>query len=257
MGRILAFTGKKQAGKSSGAKFVVGQVMMQQNIIQAKSFSQDKFGDLIFKMSDGALVGPLDINSKSPDFMMWCQDNLWPHVKVFSFADKLKWSVVHIFGIDESLVFGSEKDKATETHIKWDDLKKFMSTVEIGNLKKSDKHGKNLTVRELLQEFGTRVCRTMDDDCWIRGTMRSIDQLDSRYSVIDDLRFNNEAKAVKKKGGLIIRCEGGLQDEHSSEVGIDDKYVDFTVSKDKNTLDSKNLCIREFLIENSFFERAV
>lgn len=63
-----------------------------------------------------------------------------------------------------------------------------------------------MTPRAILQLLGTECLRNgFSDDVWIRSLMRRIDGVAD--VVIDDVRFQNEAAAIRSAGGLIIRVE--------------------------------------------------
>ena len=89
----------------------------------------------------------------------------------------------------------------------------------------------NMSGRSLMQIAGTEFGRNMiHPDIWVRTFFeRHLPPL----TVIDDLRFQNELDAVKAKGGLVIRIirpdSQNLDDDHSSETGINDLKVDQTI----------------------------
>ena len=140
-----------------------------------------------------------------------------------------------------------------------------------------------VTPRLLLQTIGTDIVRAINPDIWINslfsdynykakkeGFQRSVKDKDGipisfEYEVeypnwiITDVRFPNEAKAIKEKDGLVIRvnrpfyCQGCtieklvyqdcmdcavyqmeiLQKEHESEIALDD-YENFDYTIDNN-----------------------
>lgn len=88
--------------------------------------------------------------------------------------------------------------------------------------------------RFLLQTLGTEwgrntVCQTI----WIDRLMRQIDAWKSagRSVTVADVRFNDEAEAILAAGGRIWRIYrseswiGGDAAKHSSEAGIDERYI--------------------------------
>lgn len=90
-------------------------------------------------------------------------------------------------------------------------------------------------VRRLLQKFGTEAGRKIHgDDCWIDLLFRSWDNETSL--VITDCRFNNEAEAVRARGGLVVRIDRpGLEPlpgGHASEAGVSPALVDIVVFND-------------------------
>ena len=97
--------------------------------------------------------------------------------------------------------------------------------------------------RHLLQTLGTEWGRNMiADDIWVRATMRHIDNLRGVLTtgvVISDVRFDNEAVAIRSRGGVVweIRrtsssCLDGQASKHASERGVDPALVDAVIVND-------------------------
>lgn len=91
--------------------------------------------------------------------------------------------------------------------------------------------------RELLQTLGTEWGRnTIRDDIWIQAAMRKA-RLISKVC-ITDVRFDNEAEAIRREGGIVWRITRpsaflhGHAAAHSSEAGIRDEFVNETVAND-------------------------
>jgi len=85
--------------------------------------------------------------------------------------------------------------------------------------------------RTLLQTLGTEWGRDIvDADIWIKLAMREAAGL--KNAVLTDVRFANEAQAVKEAGGFVWRVVrpaavlDGLAAEHSSEAGLPDWLID-------------------------------
>jgi len=78
-----------------------------------------------------------------------------------------------------------------------------------------------ISPREMMQTLGTewgrdRISKTV----WLDSL---IHRLKNRRTVISDIRFDNEAEAIRKLGGTIIHlCRKGNEDtdDHASEAGI-------------------------------------
>ena len=87
-----------------------------------------------------------------------------------------------------------------------------------------------LTLGEMFQKVGTDCMRdNLHFDTWVLSLFSKYS--DEQNWVIDDVRFLNEAKAIKDKGGLIIRLEGDPMElrkndsrdpNHRSEIELDD-----------------------------------
>ena len=78
------------------------------------------------------------------------------------------------------------------------------------------------TNRELLQRFGTEVGRSISPTLWVDALFTSYGEDD--HWIIPDVRFPSEAKAIKDRGGIIIRVdrETFSHDNHPSETALDD-----------------------------------
>ena len=89
------------------------------------------------------------------------------------------------------------------------------------------------TNRELLQIFGTEVGRNINQDIWIEALFVSLE--DAGNYIITDLRFENEAKAIKDKlNGKLIRINReSVIMPHDSETGLDN-YNEFDIVIDNN-----------------------
>jgi len=81
-----------------------------------------------------------------------------------------------------------------------------------------------LTPRHILQYVGTEMFRNFIGDTWVRAFEReAAKELDEGYSiVVPDLRFPNEAEAIRSLGGMIIEVYDPRKptplDQHPSET---------------------------------------
>ena len=74
--------------------------------------------------------------------------------------------------------------------------------------------------RSFMQEYGTDVRRNDDADYWVKQWESNI--VGMKDVVVDDCRFLNEAEAIRRSGGIIIRLNGGVTtDTHVSEIEMD------------------------------------
>lgn len=84
------------------------------------------------------------------------------------------------------------------------------------------------TPRLLLQSIGTQWGRMMiNPNIWVLSTLRKWN--DNQNWIITDVRFPNEAEAIKERGGVLIKVERpGMKnnDPHPSENALND-YSDF------------------------------
>ncbi len=102
--------------------------------------------------------------------------------------------------------------------------------------------GFNFTYRTFLQKLGTDFARDMIiNDFWIDRMEVSLASLSKTTPiVISDIRFDNEAKLVLDKGGIIIKVDrpvSGDKDTHISEKGISSDIVQY-IFNNQGTLDS-------------------
>ena len=110
-----------------------------------------------------------------------------------SFAKSLKDAVSDIFNWNRRLLEGNTK-KSREWREQPD---KFWS----------DKMGKVVTPRWVLQYFGTEVMRGgMHDAIWVDSV---IGRYKGENTVISDTRFQNEIKTIKAHGGKILLVKRG------------------------------------------------
>ena len=120
---------------------------------------------------------------------------------VLSFATPIKRMLQALVG--KEYVFGSKKNE--ETHL-------------------------GVTGRVLLQTLGTEWGReTIDQDIWVKSMRHTLtDAMFEEYRpvIIDDLRFENEAKMVRELNGEIWHIERKnfkpANDNHISEAGVTD-----------------------------------
>lgn len=90
---------------------------------------------------------------------------------------------------------------------------------------------KKPTFRAFLQYFGSEVMRGANDNIWIDCTLSNCEE----NVIISDCRFPNEAKAVKARGGIVIkvvRPDAKAEDTHQSETRIDEIVPDYTLWND-------------------------
>lgn len=235
MTKILVLAGKKQSGKNTAANFAVGY-QITQLARQATPYLPNRFtideetGELIISPPnnpalDEQLTGEhvLNLYDTSEDTQLWLNDCVYPHVKLYAFADMLKATASSVFGIPQEWVNGTDEDKRRETHIMWRNMGAFLAPKKVAELKKSEKYDKKMTVREFLQYFGTNVCRKIYDDCWVESCFRRIEIDQPDMAIICDCRFKNEVKASKKHDARIVKLNRApfASDTHASEVDLD------------------------------------
>lgn len=133
--------------------------------------------------------------------------------KRIGFADPMKRLVADLFDVPWEWLNGTDEDKQRPTRIRWCDLPRT-----------SHYSTQPMTVRQLLQQFGTDTVRAMDPDAWVRYAMRAVGQ-ETELVVMDDVRFPNEVAAVQAAGGKVVRLtrnpNGDEVAPHDSETALD------------------------------------
>jgi len=112
-----------------------------------------------------------------------------------SFANSLKDAVACVFGWDRILLEGRTKE-AREWREQVDPWW-------------SNRLGKSITPRWVLQFWGTEVCRQgFHDDIWIASLENKMRKTTDNI-VISDVRFPNEIAAIHNVGGIVVRIKRG------------------------------------------------
>ena len=148
----------------------------------------------------------------------------WVRYSIYKFADYLKECVSAITGFPRNSL---ESKFVKDQQLEWLN---------------------NITVRELMQKFGEAGRDKIMPDFWIRCTLRNYSP--DKLMIISDVRYQNEVKAIKDLGGIIIRINrpNSPKSNHISEIDLDN-YDDWDyVIDNSGTLEDlfnkcKDLCI--------------
>lgn len=98
-----------------------------------------------------------------------------------------------------------------------------------------------MSVRDLLQKLGTEAMRNgLHENVWVNALFA--DYTEDKQWVITDVRFPNEFKAIKEKGGIVIRVNRPghgnsmkeLAEAHPSEIALDGHDFDYVIENDGN-----------------------
>jgi energy-coupling factor transporter ATP-binding protein EcfA2 len=94
----------------------------------------------------------------------------------------------------------------------------------------------DMTVRELLQKFGTEFIReTVHPNLWIESTLLGYT---NQNWIISDVRFINESDAIRSRGGIIVRTNRITKhDTHPSENEIDFIIPDYDIDNNGSFFD--------------------
>jgi len=116
-----------------------------------------------------------------------------------SFAATLKDACAAVFGWDRVMLEGRTKSSREwrEQPDEW----------------WSERLGREITPRYILQYWGTEVCRRgFHDDIWIASLENKLRTAQDDV-VISDCRFPNEIRAIRAQGGVVIRVKRGPDPE--------------------------------------------
>jgi hypothetical protein len=189
---------------------------------------KDTVGQIIQKLTAKEIYGYLE--------------NTW---EIKKFAGKLKTIASMITGIPE-FKFEDQEFKKTFLESEWDSygIIRGNSTQQVAVqliphdpdgiwLKSGDNkqvHNR-MTVRDFLQKLGTDALRDrLHSNTWINALM--CDYTTESNWVITDTRFVNEAEAIKKAGGIVIRIDRpGFTpiNAHPSETSLDVWDYDYKI----------------------------
>lgn len=129
------------------------------------------------------------------------------------------------------LVYGDQDDKVRVFYI---DEKRALENCPVWGNFVADHHeiqdqpGQSaVTVRRILQWWGTEYRRTQDPDYWTKAWEKKLQEYDltNTHILVDDVRFVNELNIIKKHGGFFVKIERPGFDganNHSSENSLDD-----------------------------------
>jgi|TARA_Y100000385_G_scaffold251545_1_gene274393 hypothetical protein len=221
MVKVIGISGRKQSGKNTAANYIAGSILKSKNMIQ--DFVITEVGSLSIKTTDGdgnVGWGIFDLTRKDQTFTSYAEQEIWPFIKIYHFADPLKSMAVEFFDLTPQQVYGTDNDKNTKTPYSQNGWRHKM------------------TAREFLQYFGTEVMRNIKDSIWVDYTMKRINKEQSSVAIIPDVRFPNEINAIKEAGGIVIRLtRDPFESDHDCEKALDAESFDW--DKFDNIIDNK------------------
>jgi len=117
-----------------------------------------------------------------------------------------------------------------------------------------------MSVRDLLQKLGTEAMRNgLHENVWVNALFA--DYTEDKQWVITDVRFPNEFKAIKEKGGIVIRVNRPghgnsmkeLAEAHPSETALDGHEFDYVIENNSN-LEQLISKVREILVTENIIK---
>ena len=172
------------------------------------------------------------------------------HVKRFS--GKLKQIASILTGIPEEK-FEDQEFKKTNLGPEWNYLVGYLKPIGHGSVESSI-DSVPMTVRMFLQNLGTDAIRkNLHHNAWVNALFADYKPVDTRYLginqsrqmpnwVIPDVRFKNEAQAIKDRGGIIIRVDRpgvGPVNNHPSETELNDGIFDYKIANASDLISLK------------------
>lgn len=260
--RLIAIGGRLKSGKNASANFIAGINLVRHGLID--EFMSNDDGSISV---DGKTV---NVNDIAPHF-----------VKLYGWADGLKHIVCNLFNLSLEDAFGTDADKRKPTHIRWEDMPGVMTNHTLFQATKRFVERKErlsgatykdpgfsvcyhepgfMSIRDILQYFGTDICRKIYSNCWINYLMNAIKRDSPRIAIIYDSRFDNEVEAVKAAGGKCIyltRNINGYGSEHASENGFVNFNAWDAIIDNQNCADIRclNKTLYEGLVSTGVFNK--
>jgi len=258
---IVAFSGRKNAGKNTVAAFVRQYYATNK---AAKEFPDPRDTWRITERSD-------EIEE---------QDTL-----ECSFADNLKEFCIDTLGLTREQCYGPDEEKNSPTEYEWETAPRFLAwkfadefgqrmvaegktqdelmdifhrrlfePVTGGHQNMTYMDGK-MTGREIMQMVGTDLNRQTFGNIWAAATIRRIKKKGKALSLITDNRFPNEIKSVLgEPHGFIIRLTRspfGTVDAHPSESALDgfdwNRDKCFMLDNAAMTIDEQNEAVKPLI----------
>lgn len=137
-----------------------------------------------------------------------------------SFAATLKDACAAVFGWDRIMLEGRTKSSR-----EWREQVDPWWTQRLG---------REITPRYILQHWGTEVCRRgFHDDIWIASLENKLRNAQDDV-VISDCRFPNEIRAIRAQGGVVIRVVRGPEPEWYSIAEHANQGVEFAAAALQN-----------------------
>lgn len=243
---IIGFAGRKRSGKDSALKYVYGNLLMKNDVVDR--FDMDEAGNLLIpgQYEDGIHMGVFDTTRRDEAFASFASRDIWPYVKDYYFASFLKEMILKMYDVSYEQLNGTTEQKNSLTKYTWRPFLKMLPEEIRPTDKNPDDH---ILAREFIQRYAD-LLREIDENCFIKPTISQILYEKPDNSLIGDIRFINEAKAIKEVGGKLILLKRKIdEDSHASEAQTDamDEFADVIIDNTNMTLEDKNREIHRVL----------
>lgn len=267
MTKIIAFAGKMRSGKTTSCNFVYGHIMKLNSVVE--NYFIGEHGELVvtseYRDDEGKPykdMGVLDINQKTPQFIAYAEQMIWPLVKAYNFADLLKDVCIGVLGLTYDQCYGSNEQKNEKTKYQWENMPGVMPerfqqhcldwSYYTSYFTTEEPKTGSMTAREVMQYVGTEIFRKMNNNIWVDAVVNGIRQEEPQIALIGDCRYRNEAEAIKAAGGKVIHLTRNSEvlSDHGSEndlIGYDG--FDFVIDNRDLTISQSNELLLNKLVE--------
>lgn len=260
--KILLISGRKQSGKDSTANYLAGYLLKKHGYINYYELDEDGKLLINYKFLDPDTgkeveeLASLDLERKDIEYAQHASQQIWPIIKHEKFGNLLKDILITIFGCNRQEIYGNDDDKNKLSPVKWENIYKILPHLKPNYLslptpvRPKIKHiievdtsveekisvPEYLTNRELMEIFGTDICRTIFNLCWVEPLFRQITEQGYPFVVVSDCRNEDEIDYARQVGAKVVRLtrnpHGGT---HKIEKALDD-YSNFDL-----VIDNKNM----------------
>lgn len=146
------------------------------------------------------------------------------------FATELKRQVHVLFGVPYNILYGDNETKGQLCRVKWEDLpfKPTQAWIEKNGWHNEIPRG-YMTVRSLLQIWGTEIVRSIYNNAWVDALIVNAQSSFSEIIFVNDCRFPNELEGIQANGGVVLRLTRAIyeEDQHESETALDQDVFDW------------------------------
>ena len=250
---IVGISGRKQTGKSTVANIIHGLTIRERGLVKDWNIGANGELMILTENSNGEEGwGEFDVSRCDNQFSEYAELNMWPYVKLYSFADHLKWICVNLFDIPFESCFGADEEKnQLQEHLLWENMpgvfygcQETLLCYEGLDITKHEPGP--MTAREFMQFLGTDVMRRMYEPIWVNSCIKKIQQEQSGLAIIADVRFPNEAKGIEEAGGTVLRIKRNTKkDDHISESSLDN-YTFTNYIENNSSIESLIVKVKEF-----------
>lgn len=256
----VVLSGRKQSGKSSTCNYIRARYLNKTTGgvpgVESKIvFGIDATGELVAKEYNSSYMTEEECKQGYRNLGFYELKNQidGASVKVYSFADPLKDFCINVFGVPYECCWGTDAQKNMPIeHLLWENLPDELRPKEYDQ--GSETAGEDfvnppkvktgpMTGREIMQIFGTEICRKLYADCWARGTYSKIKSEGNQLALVTDARFPNEISMGNKVKAKTVRLTRKIaEDLHASETALDGFDGEYSLVIDNTNMTLEEQC---------------